>query len=408
MRIADLTTLIRGTARTRQSVWASLRLVTPAWICVGCALALSLIGVVAIDLASAATPHAGLTPLAARQGVFVLVGVGSALVIALPHWRYVGLVAVPVFVVMVGLLVFLLVPAVPAWLVTPRNGTRGWINLRVVDFQPAEVAKIAYVLVIARYLRYRQEHRRFLGLVPLGLLTAIPVGLITLQPDLGTASLFIPSLFAMLLAAGARVRHLVLIVAIALAAAPAVYPLLRPHQKARIVGLIRQMQGDRSSAHDLNFQSYTAQTLTGAGGLTGQNEANARALVRYNRLPEAHNDMIFAVVVDRWGLVGGAGVMGLSLLWMVGAVLTAGACREPFGRLVVVGLTAFIAAQVVINIGMTLGLVPIIGVTLPFVSYGGSSMLASWLMTGLVLGIGVHRAIGPYRPSFEFDEDESL
>lgn len=407
MLIADLATLIRGTGRTRLSVRASLRLLTPAWICVGCALVLSLIGLGAIDLASAATPHAGLSPIAARQGVFLLVGMVAALVIAAPHSRFVGLVATPVFVVLLGLLVFLLIPVVPASIVSPRNGTRGWINLRVVDFQPAEIAKIAYVLVIAHFLRYRQEHRRFLGLVPLGIITAIPVALITLQPDLGTASLFIPSLFAMLLAAGARVRHLVLIVAIALAAAPAVYPLLRPHQKARIVGLIRQIQGDRTSAHGINFQSYTAQTLTGAGGLSGMDDASARALIRYNRLPEAHNDMIFAVIVDRSGFLGGIAVMVLYLLWMVGAVLTAGACRDPFGRLLVVGLTAFIAAQVVINIGMTLGLVPIIGVTLPFISYGGSSMLASWLMTGLVFGVGVHRAVGPYRPSFEFDDDET-
>ena len=188
-------------------------------------------------------------------------------------------------------------------------------------------------------------------------ITAVPVGLIMLQPDLGTAILFAPSLLAMLLAAGARLRHLTIIAACAMLAAPAVYPLLRHHQKTRIVALVRQFQGDRTSASDINYQAYTAQTLVGAGGLSGAGEDRARLLLDLNPLPESHNDMVISVVALRRGMLGAMGVVLLSGAWVVGALLTAAGCKEPFGRIVCVGLAAFVAAQTAINVGMNIGLV---------------------------------------------------
>ena len=400
-----LASLIKGTGDRSVRMGDAVRPLTPAWIVVLASLALSLTGLYAIDIAELGPGEAGLARTTIKQAVFLAVGLAAAGVIALPHYRLIGLVATPLMIVCVAMLVFLLVPFVPESIVTPRNGTRGWINLGVADFQPAEVTKIAYVLVVARYLRFRREHRRFGGLVIPGLITMAPVALITVQPDLGTASLFVPSLFAILVAAGARLRHLTIIVTCAALAAPASWPLLRPHQKQRFVAMYRLMTGDESTADDINFQALTAQTLVGAGEASGMSDQHARALVRFNRLPEAHNDMVFAVVVTRFGALGGAGLIGLYLLWIAGALATAAACREPFGRLVVVGLAAFVGAQMIINIGMTVGLVPIIGVTLPFVSYGGSSLLTVWLMTGLILNVGMHRARPPYRPSFEYGHD---
>jgi cell division protein FtsW (lipid II flippase) len=259
--------------------------------------------------------------------------------------------------------------------------------------------KIAFVLLVARYMRYRSAHRQFKGLIVPGIIAAIPVGLITLQPDLGTASLFVPALFAMLIAAGARLRHLTLIVVCAALAAPAAYPMLRPHQKARLVGIVKQFQGDDSASHDINYQSTRAQTLIGAGKLTGIDEPAARAIVRYN-------DMVFAVVVDRFGFVGGVFVLCMYGMWIGGALLVAASCRDPLGRMIAVGIPAFIAAQVLINVGMNLGMLPIIGITLPFVSYGGSSLLTCWVMTGLIVNVALHRPRPPYRASFEYADDD--
>ncbi|GJQ31016.1 MAG: rod shape-determining protein RodA [Phycisphaerae bacterium] len=398
-----------GIARLARAVAGSLVRVGPAWLTVSASLALSLIGVHAIDIGASVTPHAVtvLGPLATRQLIFIAAGVLAAGAVCLPHYRVLGYASWVLFGVALAMLVFLLVPGVPSFIVRPRNGARSWIDLGAVDLQPSELAKIAWVMALAWYLRYKENHRTFRGLLPPAIITGIPVGLILLQPDMGTALLFIPSLFAVLVAAGAKLKHLVVVVVLAALAAPAAYPLLMPHQKARIVGLFQQFSGDRRGDLDINMQSVTAQRLAGAGGAWGLDQARSRTLVRFNALPERHNDMIFAVVCNRFGFVGGVAVLGLYLLWAVGAVWTAALCREPFGRLVPVGLTGFILSQAVINIGMNVGLLPIIGITLPFVSHGGSSMLASWIMTGLVWGIALRRPKVTMRRSFEWDDEAS-
>jgi cell division protein FtsW (lipid II flippase) len=398
----------------RLLIGPSLSPINGAWLCVLAALGLSLVGLYAIDLGvggsggggSSDAPVGGfsLSGIVLRQAIFLGVGLLAAAMVATPHYRYIRLFAWPLMVIVLGLLVFLLVPFVPASIVTPRNGARAWINFGPVDLQPAELMKIAYVLVIADYLRFRQNHRTLAGLIPPALITCIPVGLIMLQPDLGTALLFAPALFAMLVAAGARLKHLSLAVLIAVMAAPAAYPLLRPHQQARIVGLIKSINDPEHGADAINYQGETAQRLAGAGGLRGQSEPKSRALVRFNRLPERHNDMILAVILNRFGLVGGLGVLLLYILWFTGAYLTAATSRDAFGRLIVVGFASIMAAQTAINLGMTLGVLPIIGLTLPFVSYGGSSVLTVWVMTGLTLGVALRRQQRFARPAFEFDE----
>jgi rod shape determining protein RodA len=397
--------LFRGSVATSEPFWKAVRLVNFSWLTVLASIGLSLAGIYTIDVGE----NLGGTEMAAeasKQAVFMLVGMVACVVVASPHYRFVGLFSWPVYILCVGLLLLLLMPGVPTWLVRPRNGARAWIDIGPVDFQPGELAKIAFVLVVARYLRYRHHHRRFRGLIVPGLFAAVPVGLITVQPDLGTASLFVPALFAVLIAAGARLRHLTLIVLCAALAAPAAWPFLQPHQKTRIVGLYKQFQGDTTTAYDINYQSITAQTLIGAGQVVGRGDGASRALVHYNRLPEAHNDMIFAVVVNRFGLLGGLALMGLYLMWVLGAWLVAGTCRDPLGRLIAAGLPAFIAAQVVVNIGMNLGVLPIIGITLPFVSYGGSSLLTCWVMTGLIVNVALHKPRPPFRSSFEYADDD--
>jgi len=227
-----------------------------------------------------------------------------------------------------------------------------------------------------------------------------------LQPDLGTATLFVPALFAVLVAAGAKLKHLILVVALATAAAPAAYFVLKPHQRQRIDGLILQFKGDKSADQDINMQSVTSQRLAGAGGRYGLSEEHSRTLLHFNALPERKTDMIYSVVCIRFGWLGGLLVLGLYGAWMLGALLTAAACREPFGRLVCVGFVGFIAAQVYINAGMNLGIVPIIGITLPYVSHGGSSLVAVWMMAGLILSIALRKPTMALRRSFEYDDDE--
>ncbi len=401
--------LIRGpSAGTRDDVRSSLRLINASWLTIIASIGLSLVGVYAIDVAETVRPEGvvDLAPTAWKQVVFAIVGMLAATLIALPHYRVLAIIAWPVIAGLLVALILLLVPVLPESIAPVRSGARSWYALGPANFQPSEYGKLAFVLVVAQYLRYRSKHRQFTGLIVPGLITAIPVGLITLQPDLGTASLYVPALFAMLIAAGARLRHLSIIVLCAALAAPAAYPFLKPHQKTRIVGMLKAIEGDESTAHDINYQSFTAQTLIGAGQASGTPAPAARALVHYNKLPERHNDMVFAVIVTRFGFWGGLGVIVLFLTWIGGCLLVAASCKEPMGRLIAVGLPAFVAAQMVINIGMNLGLVPIIGITLPFVSYGGSSLLASWMMVGLVANVALHKPRPPFRQSFEYPDDD--
>jgi cell division protein FtsW (lipid II flippase) len=375
-----------------------------AWLCVVAGLGLSALGVYAIDVASYARPGTlGEHGRTLQQLIFLAVGLLAAGVVALPNPHTVRLLAWPALAVTVGLLVFLLIPWVPTWLVRPRNGCRGWIDLGVFDLQPSELAKVAFVLASAEYLRYRKNHRQFWGLVPPGIIAAVPVGLILLQPDLGTASLFVPAVFAMLLAAGARLRHLLVIVLLVVCAGASTYPFLKPYQKARIVTLLGQFRGDEAAAADPNaFQARTAVVVAGAGQATGYADGQARTVLRHSGLPERHNDMVFAVISARFGVWGALGTLLLYAVWMAGALLTAAVCRDGFGRLVAVGLAAIVSAQVFINVGMNVGLVPIVGLTLPFVSYGGSSMVTVWLMTGLIFGIAARKPARMARPAFEF------
>ena len=211
------------------------------WLCVGMAGLLSLLGAMAIGTVP---PGPGEPSYALHHLVHLGVALVAACAVALPHYRWAQKVSYPLLGIIVAMLVFILIPWVPEAIVRPRNGARRWISAFVTDFQPSELAKIAYVLALASYLRYRSNYRRLGGLLLPLVLTFVPMGLILVEPDLGTAMLFLPTLFAMLIAAGAKLKHLALVLGLGLVLAPAMYPLLKPHQKDRINAMVAQMTGD--------------------------------------------------------------------------------------------------------------------------------------------------------------------
>ncbi|MEM1166730.1 MAG: FtsW/RodA/SpoVE family cell cycle protein [Planctomycetota bacterium] len=390
-----------------------IALLNPAWITVAASLGLVGVGLTGISLASGLS-GSGLTPLAVRQATFLALGVGVASVAAIfdyrrlsrhVHWLAIGTL---------GLLVFVLIPFIPESIVRPVNGARRWINLGVADFQPSELAKVVFVLLVGAWLRFRSTQRTWLGLMAPALMAVVPMGLILVEPDLGTAVLFMPALVAMLVAAGAKLAHLLTTCAIGVVFAASVagtslllaqadqYPLLRPHQVERIQAMLDVYRGDERFVDGRGFQGRQARMLVGAGGVAGHDEERARALVHFSSLPERHNDMVYAVIANRFGVAGGVGVLTLYGLWIAGALWTAGRCKDAFGRIMVVGFAAFVFTQMSINIGMTIGLLPITGMTLPFVSYGGSSLLMAWLMVGLVMSVALRRPSKLWRESFEF------
>ncbi len=382
-----------------QRTWVSrVHWATPAWLCFAAAIILTCIGLAAIGTTR--------PELVAKQGALLTVGLIAAALVVWPSHRFLQWISWPMLIFVVLLLIFLLMPGVPDFVVRPRNGARRWINLVVTDLQPSELAKVAVVLSIASWLRFRRNHRRLRGLVPPLLIALLPMGLVLLEPDLGTALLFLPTAIAMLIAAGAKMRDLLVIGLLGLLAAGAMTPMLRPHQRDRILAMWAQIRGDTSYVDDIGYQGQRAMTLVGAGGLSGHGEHEAARLLHWNHLPEEHNDMVFAVIITRWGLLGGLVTWALFAVMAVGGLLVAAQCREAFGRLVAVGATTMLLAQMVVNTGMTIGLMPITGMTLPFVSAGGSSLVTVWLLIGLLLNVGLRPPSRLWRESFEFGPED--
>ena len=280
------------------------------------------------------------------------------------------------------------------------------LQLGIITIQPSELVKIAFIFAMASHLRYKQHYRTFRGLI-LALCVVLPSSLLILfEPDLGTAMLFLPAMLAMLIAAGAKYKHLCVIALLGLTASAMMYPILEPHQQNRIDALIAQIQNDDRYVQNIGYQGARAMTLIGAGQVWGVGEEDAKELLAANHLPEEHNDMIFAVIVLRWGLRGAIVVWLLYAIVGLGGLLAAIGCRDPFPRLVAVGLTAMLLSQMIINTAMTLGLAPITGLTLPYMSAGGSSLVVAWMMAGILFGIAMRRDPLMTREGFTFTDGD--
>ncbi len=388
------------TRATRQLHQARIRRVHAGWIVVLASLLLTIVGVEAISTTRPST--------AMRQLVLGVVGFVLAFTIAFVPQRRLRQASWWLYVGGLFLLLFLLIPGVPDFIVHPRNGARRWINLGLTDFQPSELVKIAFVLALASHLRFKEQYRKFSGLLIALFVAMPPMLLILIEPDLGTALLFIPALIAMLVAAGAKFKHLLSIGLLAVVAAGSMYPILEPHQKDRIQALIAQVQGDDRFEQTIGYQGARAMTLVGAGQATGVGKEEASQLLRANHLPEEHNDMVFAVISLRWGLLGAIGTWALYVLLGLGGIGASLGCKDPFPRLVAVGLTAILLSQMVINTAMTIGLAPITGLTLPFISAGGSSLVVAWLMAGILFGIAMRREPRMTREGFTFSDEGTI
>ena len=350
---------------------------------------------------------------AVRQLFFMGAGVVLMAVFQAINYQKIGRLAWLFYLGSLVLLLYTVTPGVPRsgfGSVPVRNGASAWIDFKVMAFQPAEITKIAFVMVLARYLRFRSNYRTVKGLLAPFTLALVPLALILKQPDLGTALVFIPALFAMLFVAGARIGHLLAIVGLGLAVAPLLWfsgseglPVFRhmpkfvkEYQRARVYAMFNDDPATRQHA---GFQTDLAVTAIGSGGMVGKGLGNIPV---GSRVPERHNDMIFALVCEQFGLIGAVAVLGSYIVLFAAGIEVAGSTREPFGRLVAIGVVALLSGQTFINLLVALKLMPVTGITLPFVSYGGSSLLASFMAAGLLLNIGQNRPIVMAREAFEF------
>jgi rod shape determining protein RodA len=376
-----------------QSTWADLRrgaerLDGPLLGAVGL---LVVLGLCFIASASRTLPGSGgeSAGFLARQVVFL--GLGIVALLALQKLDYLTLLRESPLLYLVGLLLLCAV-----LFTAPINGARSWFNLYFFKLQPSEVMKPVLILTLAYYLMYRDSYKRLGGLcVPL-VLWFVPLALILKQPDLGTALALVPVVFAMLYAAGARLWHLGLMM---LAGGGGLvglwFTVMKDYQKRRILAWLEPEQYRLNEA----WQQLHSEMAVGSGGFLGkgwgQSGHDGVAL-----LPERHTDFIFAVTAEEGGFVIGA--LGLALLAFVAlaSLNVALRTREPAGRLIAVGVATLLGGQALINTGVALGLLPTTGLTLPFVSYGGSSLLSAFLCLGLLMNVNARRELVLAREDF--------
>jgi rod shape determining protein RodA len=267
-------------------------------------------------------------------------------------------------------------------------GAQRWLILGPVSVQPSEMVKLAVIIVLAKYYaRMTNPHGlNWRELITPAILTAIPFALIQRQPDLGTAMIIALIAGSMTLYIKIERRTLACLVTGCALAGPLVWFLLKGYQKQRILTFLNPDRDPLGTGYHI-IQSKIAigsGMLTGKGFLKGTQNA-------LDFLPEQHTDFIFSVLAEEWGLAGALSVLCLFLLIMIWGLQIAQKSRDPFGKILAVGVTAMIAWQVFINIGMVMGLMPVVGVTLPFISYGGSSVITTMAGIGLLLNISMRR-----------------
>jgi rod shape determining protein RodA len=384
-------------------------------------LALVIIGIITIYTvgnpaeSSPANQTGELVNLWKKQLIFAVLGILAFFAVNLTNYRRLGSWSFSIYVLILLLLGTLLlgryiihIPFIPE-----INGSYRWITLTIAGhqlpaIQPSELCKLGYVLALAWYLRYRSNYRNFSALIGPFLLTLLPMVMILLEPDLGTVMLMMPILFTMLFVAGAKVKHLAIIALCAVLVSPLLWFRMNPYQQRRISCVLLQSNWLRHEAEehpglgkilvgskfntqqwkkDWGYHLIRSKLAIASGGLTGYGFGKG-PFVKFNFLPYRYNDFIFAVFAHQWGFLGCISLFMLYLVIIVCGLEIAANNTDPFGRLLAIGIIAVFAVEVLINVSMTIGLMPITGLTLPLVSYGGSSLLVSMMFIGLLNNVG--------------------
>jgi rod shape determining protein RodA len=289
------------------------------------------------------------------------------------HFIYIGVILLLLYVLFFGAV---------------RGGSRRWIDFGVVNLQPSELAKAAVALVLAKFFgEGRRGALTWTDWVIAAVLTGIPALIIAQQPDLGTAVTLVPVLFAVAYLAGLPMRIFGIVALVGILAAPVIWKFaLQDYQRGRISTFLNPEQDARGAG----YQQIQARITVGSGGVWGKGfTMGTQGQLRF--LPVAHNDFIFSVLAEEQGFAGVVVTLGLYMFVIVRALDAARLAKDKLGAYLVLGVLASFSFQVVYNITMSAGLAPVKGLTLPLMSYGGSSMIATLAGFGLILNVRMRR-----------------
>ena len=353
---------------------------------VGAVLAIASLGALMVY---SATSHklreAGLDPqlYLKKQVVFVMLGFAAMIAATLVDYRVFRDRAPILYAATAALLLLVLSP-----IGSNSKGAQAWFQLAGFQFQPSEWAKVTLVVCLAAYASSHRGDLDGRRIVAVLVLAAVPMGLIELQPDLGTNLVFAAILIAVLHVAGARPRHMAVMAALAAVLVAAVFHLglLKQYQRDRLTAFLDPSGDTQRSTYNLN----QAKVAIANGGLTGKGLFKGTQ-TNLSYVPEQHTDFIFTVVGEELGLVGSALLLGLFALVVWRTWRAAVLAKDLSGTLVCVGVLAMLTFQIFENVGMTMGIMPITGIPLPFMSYGGSATIAGFAAVGLVLNVHMRR-----------------
>lgn len=348
------------------------------WLLVG-VIALMAVGVVTIASAVLRSPDLAEAPR--RQALYGMVGILLIFLTAAVNYRLWGAFQRGIYLFILGLLLLALIAGRSQ--IAP---VRRWLEIASLNIQPAELVKPLLILSMSRFLSEHEERLDSLRTVLLAFgYLLLPAALIFLQPNLSTAVVTLTIGFGMLFAWGIRPRHLLAIGLLSAPLAIGAWTIMLPYMRGRLLHFLG-LQADPSTTYNLTQALITI----GSGGLWGtgwgQSPQNVWGFLRVR-----HTDFIFAVLAGEFGLIGALTVLAL-YLWVLGRIFRiAWRAEDTYGRLIAVGVGTWIAFQALTNIGMNIGLTPVAGLPLPFLSYGGSSLLSLCLGIGLVQSVRIHR-----------------
>jgi rod shape determining protein RodA len=352
--------------------WGLLALAT----IIGC---IGLITLYSAVTAETPTPH---KILFYKQVIWFALGLIAMVTTFLFNYKLLDRWAQPFFMICIFMLIAVLIFGKYV------GGSRRWLIIGPISFQPSELVKIAVIISLARYYSKDAKTRGFTlrELIRPLAIAILPVMLIIMQPDLGTAMLIVLIAGSMTIFVKIEKRSFGYLIASGSVLIPVIWFFLKEYQKKRILVFLDPDRDPLGAGYHI-IQSKIAigsGMLTGKGFLKGTQNA-------LSFLPEEHTDFIFSVLAEEWGFLGSVTLILLFLILIFWGLNVAHGCREPFGTILSVGITAMIFWQVFINIGMSMGLLPVVGVPLPFISYGGSSVLTNAISVGLLLNVSMRR-----------------
>ncbi|HHV26443.1 rod shape-determining protein RodA [Anaerosalibacter bizertensis] len=317
------------------------------------------------------------------QIIATILGLITIIILSLVDYKILGNFYIPIYIFCNLLLLAVLIFGTgdKDW------GARSWLSIGGFAFQPAELAKIAVIISVAKMIdKNKKTINQPFVLLKVLLFAGVPIGLIAIQPDFGTAVVFVFFVFVMLFAAGLKLRYFGYAIIIGIISLPILWFSFDGYQRKRILNFL-DPEHDTS---DSGYQAMQAKIAVGSGKLHGRGLFKG-VQTQFGYIPEKHTDLIFAVIGEELGLIGGLILFALYFLMLYRLIKIAKETKDTFGSLMVVGIAAMLGIHIWENIGMTIGLMPITGIPLPFISYGGTFLLVNMICIGIALSVGMKK-----------------